>query len=100
MVYGSRTGDSQQEAAKTLFHEHRLRWTSNNSLKSKIILNLVFKTRKAQNMFIAPVRPSVCLKPKFGRLKTNFDDDDFRENCLYDIHCTYALRGDPVFKRS
>ena len=30
-------------------------------------------------MFIASVRlsvrPSVCLKPKFGRLKTKFDDD-------------------------
>ena len=26
-------------------------------------------------MFIASVRPSVRLKPKFGRLKTKFDDD-------------------------
>ena len=29
-------------------------------------------------MFIASVRPSVglfCLEPKFGRLKTKFDDD-------------------------
>ena len=26
-------------------------------------------------MFIASVRLSVCLKPKFGRLKTKFDDD-------------------------
>ena len=30
-------------------------------------------------MFIASVRPSVCLsvclKPKFGRLKSKFDDD-------------------------
>ena len=25
-------------------------------------------------MFIVSVRPSVCLKPKFGRLKTKFDD--------------------------
>ena len=40
-----------------------------------------FRTRKAQNMFIASVRRlsvclSVCLtKPKFGRLKSKFDDD-------------------------
>ena len=26
-------------------------------------------------MFIASVCPSVCLKPKFGRLKPKFDDD-------------------------
>ena len=26
-------------------------------------------------MFIASVCLSVCLKPKFGRLKTKFDDD-------------------------
>ena len=39
------------------------------------IFRTQFLTGKAQNMFIASVRPSVRLKPEFGRLKTKFDDD-------------------------
>ena len=52
-----------------------------DSLKSSIAgfcLNCLTLTRKAQNMFIASVRPSVrpSVKPKFGRSKTKFDDAD------------------------
>ena len=45
-------------------------------------------------MFIASVRPSVrpsvCLKPKFGRLKTKFDDDAGVDICTHALHALYA----------